>query len=400
MTLTAGVRLDGLEGILPSQSSPPGRWVDERRLERRDVLPDWGLRPAPRLGVVIDLTGDARTVMKASYGQSNTPLGPEVLEAVNSNGFSEAVVAWSDRDSDGSLHPGELGPFTGFIGGATTRFDANARRPLTRESSLGFERQLSGGIEVSATYYRRDYINGLGLVDAARPPSAYQSVTRAYVDPETKLPRAVTVFDLDPELRGVRNHVLTDVRTLESTHHTLEARINRRFQGRWSVSGVVVAQRHRGFLHNGAVTLADFNDPNVRLNRDGASLLNDSPWIASLVSNHRLPLGVNVSMLYAARGGQPLARLTTVSGLVQVSEEVHLVPRGTDRTETVMERLDLGLARRFAVSNAQLDMRLDILNVFNANHVLNQVERIGSAWRRPYGLLDPRAARLRITFQF
>mgnify|MGYP006181014949 CR=1 FL=1 len=53
---------------------------------------------------------------------------------------------------------------------------------------------LPGDVAFTIAYHRRDHRDGLGLLDRARPPSAYTPVTRTYPDPQTGAPVPIVAW--------------------------------------------------------------------------------------------------------------------------------------------------------------------------------------------------------------
>ena len=63
-TVNLGVRLDGLSGHLPAQSSAPGAYVGARDFSEAEVY-DYPFNIAPRIGFSYDLRGNGQTAIKA-----------------------------------------------------------------------------------------------------------------------------------------------------------------------------------------------------------------------------------------------------------------------------------------------------------------------------------------------
>lgn len=400
LTLNLGVRFDGVQGWVPAQSSPAGTFVGARNIEKRDRSPDWPISAAPRLGVSYDLRGNGQTALKAYYGRFYNQIGAEIPIQVNPNGFSAANVAWNDRNGNLRLDPGELGPFTGFVGGATTQFDADADRPYSDEFNVGIDHTLTRDLAVSVSYHRRQHRNGLGVLDRARPASAYTPVPRTYTDPITGQPASITIFNLDPALRAVRDRLITNVDVLKSDYDGVHFQITKKLSNRWQMLGGLTVQNHEGFWHDGTFTNSDFNDPNALLNRDDSAIFTDIPWVLTLSGSYLLPYDVMISAKYTARDGDPLVRDAVFAGLTQASATVLVAPRGTDRTETVSKFLDLRFAKRLNFGGARVEGTVDLFNVMNADHVLNQVSRVGATFGRPSLILTPRIIRVGATLHF
>src|SRR5262249_55014925 len=165
-TVTGGLRYEHLHEYLPAQSSPPTRWTAlglpafqnvPRSLAQTDVV-TWDTA-GPRLSVVYDLTGDARTALKGSAARyyyiistTGTP-----ADAINPNATYQATYTWNDSNHDLIFQPGEQTGTPVITAGSTTSVDPNYRRPYTDEYTAGVDRDLGQSLKVSAVYtYRRE----------------------------------------------------------------------------------------------------------------------------------------------------------------------------------------------------------------------------------------------------
>ena len=403
-TVNAGLRLDGIEGNVPAQSSPAGTYAGERSFEKISGAPDFPINIAPRLGVSYDLFGTGRTAVKAYYGRFYNQFGSEIPESVNPNGLALIPVSWTDTNGNLRAEPNELGAFSGFPRGFFPRVDPDAKRPYSEEINAGIEHTLLPNLALSVSYHRRQHRDGLGIIDLDRPSSVYTPVTRTYDDPQ-RGPQTITVYNLDPALVSRRNRVITNSPLLQSNYDGVAIEVQKRMSNKWQLLGGLTFQKHDGFRHSGTFTsagnVADLNDPNYLLNRDNGSVFLDLPWTASLAGTYVLPYEVAVSGKYTARKGDPLARQLSVTGLSQGGETVFVQQHGEDRTETVNKFLDVRFGKRFALGRAgSYEATVDIFNLLNANHVLLQLETIGSTLGRPSRILSPRVVRLGITARF
>jgi hypothetical protein len=255
---------------------------------------------------------------------------------------------------------------------------------------------------VSVSYHRRQHRNGLGILDRARGADAYAPIVRTYDDPVTGRTESITIYNLKPEFINARDRVIDNVEFLKSNYDGVQFDFQKRMSNRWQMLAGVSLQRHRGFDHNGTFTNFDFSNPNVSINRHEGSVFIDIPWAVTLSGSYLLPYDVTVSAKYTARGGDPLNRTTTFTGLTtsQASETIRLAQRGEDRTEDVTRFVDIRFAKRFAVGRSSLEGAVDLFNVLNANHVLLQNEQIGTTWGRPTRILTPRIIRFGVTARF
>lgn len=138
MTINAGIRFDHHSAYLPDQQAPAG----QRFARVNDIVTfdNWG----PRLGVSVDLTGDAKTVAKASYGSFWLYPAADLASGLNPNATMWLQrYSWSDPNRNGVFDPGEQGTLLSVQGGsAATVFDPDLENTYVRQVTAYVEREL------------------------------------------------------------------------------------------------------------------------------------------------------------------------------------------------------------------------------------------------------------------
>jgi hypothetical protein len=125
------------------------------------------------------------------------------------------------------------------------------------------------------------------------------------------------------------------------------------------------------------------------------------PWSFTLSGSYLAIYDIQISGKYTARAGDPLVRTFQAAGLTQGTQAaVWVQPRGEDRTETISKFVDVRFAKRFSMGTTRFEGTVDIFNLLNANHVMNQNTATGSTWGRPSLILTPRIVRFGLTTRF
>ena len=393
VTINAGVRYEHVRYSLPAQSSPAGRWWPARSFEEVSDLVVWDTI-VPRLGVSMDFFGDGKTALKFSASQYTRMEGTGNFSRTNPNGVSTDLRSWRDPNHDGIPQDSELGPSTGWSGGATTTVDPDIKRPNQWEVVGQIQRELSPGFSLSAAYHWRRYHNLYATTNMAVPYTAYTEVT--ITNPLTLEP--LIIYNQDPATQGKQQSVMgTYPEELYQKYQGFEVKATKRFSSRANVTGGFTVGETLG---NGNPNM---NDPNMRTNWVG-NMGYDSTYQVTAAGNYVLPGGVQVSGSLRRATGHPLNRYLNVGralvpNLTQVTVQVKLVPAGEYRLET-FTLLDFRLSKLFRIRGATLEGIADVYNLLNSNAPVGEVQVWGSSLGRPSSIVDGRLARLGLQLRF
>lgn len=418
-TVNLGLRLDGVHGYVPVQDSPRGTWAEvseqlsdavfEVTSEIRG-LPDWPMNFGPRLNFSYDLLGNGRHALKAGWGRYYTQMGNALSSGANPNAGASAWVGWNDIDGDRLVDLGpsgtlvdspevDLTEFDGFTGGSSTRYDPDATRPYSDDISVGLDMTLGDDISFSATYHRRMHRNSLGVLNLARPPSAYDQFSfECTLD---ICPQATyTAYELKEEYSGGQNRSITNVGLLKSDYNGVAIQFQKRFSNRWQLLGGATFSSHKGVPHSLPWDGNDWNNPNRLVNRDNGSVLTDLPWVVNFAGSYIAPWDIQFGWNYRGRAGNPLVATVPVTDLVQGSESIYAYQRGEERTEALTQLLDFSVRKGFNVGDGRVEFGADLANIFNTQPALGLNTSLGSRYLSPTLVLTPRIIRFTASLQF
>jgi hypothetical protein len=177
LTLNAGVRFDRYRGWTPEQEQMafshglPHLSIPAATFPEAEYF-TW-TSFAPRVGVVFDLGGDGRSVIKANYGLFWHNPGVGVAEDANPNQPLKTVTySWNDANGDRRWQPGEEVNRTATALAGEITVDPNLKQPYSHEAGIFFERQLAEtiGSRVGFVYKTED-----DLIDAYTPGRSFDA---------------------------------------------------------------------------------------------------------------------------------------------------------------------------------------------------------------------------------
>jgi hypothetical protein len=243
LTLNLGARWDRYRGWMPQQRqlafsngpvSVPEQVFDERTFFTWNSF-------GPRVGVIYDLAGDGKTVVKASYGLFWHNPGPAISADANPNQNNKSVTYnWADTNNDRRYQAGEERQLTNTTLSGSIQFDPETTQPFSHDVTAYLERQLTEAIGVRAGFVYKTEDDLIVQYNPGRPIEAY-TVPYSFVDVG---PDGVTGTgdDRTLQLLGVpsaqaANFPLTNVvmnTPRFSRYKTMEASMLKRLSNRWS----------------------------------------------------------------------------------------------------------------------------------------------------------------------
>ena len=411
LTLNPGLRYEILQGSVPAQDAPAGRFVPARHFDAIPNLPDW-YTWAPRFGAAYDLFGNGKTAVKGSLGrymqQEATGFAAKYNPMVE--GFD--IVTWNDLNRDDIAQDNELGAAANATLGVRRNInpDPDIKRPYQVLYNVGVQHELVTGISVSANYYRREYHNMVYTTNLAVPMSAFTLLP--IPDPRGN-GETLPVYNLQRPFLGLVNELDTTSPNNKRTYNGFDLTLNGRGCGGATLGGGV------NVGHTVSV-ICDVADPNALRFCDQTQFSIPLATTIKVNGSYPLPHGLRVSGVFqSADGFGPTAPTNTppanpdshdkltnfivnrtiVPALTQTQVNVLLDAPG-QRYMPRVTQLDLSVAKSVPVGAVVLTPQVDVFNALNANAVLTEVTTYGAALGNPVTILSPRLIRLQVKVRF
>jgi Carboxypeptidase regulatory-like domain len=351
---------------------------------------------APRVGLVFDLFGDGRTVLKGNYGFYWHNPGVGVASPANPNtAAKQATHQWNDVNGDRRWQPGEEGNrlSQALEGGVLLQDDI--QQPYTHEASFWLERQLSDavGIRGGFVYKTEDDLIDTGY-QPLRPPSAFTTPfnfidvgldgRRGSADDAT-----IQMFGL-PSSQAANFPTTTVVSNAGaySRAKTVEVSLNRRYANRWSAS------------IGGAYTMLGDFDNNFPNNPNEPGFEERTTWNLKASGSYDAPGGIRLSPVLRHQSGDPYARTVSVSapsGLI--ASGTHYVDSMSDNREDNIWVFDLRTEKTINFgSRSRARLFLDVFNITNSHASETISQATGLGYQKPSAILAPITGRLGVRF--
>jgi hypothetical protein len=406
VTVNAGVRYDRYLGWLPEQeqiaASVGPVSVQAKTFAEKDLF-TWNVF-APRIGVVYDLRGDGKTVLKGTYGLYWHNPGVGVGGAGNPNiANKSATYAWNDINGDKRWQPGEEGALqTAALEGAIT-VDPNIKAPYTHELSAWIERQITDtmGARAGFVYKTEDdlfetYQPGRGVApfaDAFTVPFTFVDIGVDGVR-GTSDDRNLTYLGL-PQSAAAQFPIAQQVMTTPrfARFKTFELATTKRFSNRWSASAGGSYTMMHDFPTGGYP-----QNPNLPFDQHRTT------WNFKATGMYDAGWGVRLSPVIRHQSGTNYARTLTVSvpaGSGLIASGLAYADAADANREDNIWVFDVRAEKTLNVgSRLRARLTLDAFNLTNS-HASETISRAtGLGYRKPSAILAPFTTRVGLRFIF
>jgi hypothetical protein len=419
-----GLRFDRWTVSYPEQVKEEGPWDDfftERGMPA--VTPASpriaslnGL--APRLGLTYVLTGDGKTILKASYSRYLHAIGDEVPGFTNPNGRAVALFAFNDNNGNGLFDDGEINfdfPLAVNIPAAND-VDPDIALPQTDEITLGFQKEMFTDLVAGAYFIYRKDKRLIDDINVGVPFDQYEEV--AALDPGLDLvpgtpdDRPITVYNQSPYSLGQDQFLLTNPDGLDASYVGIVLKGQKRFRDRWQMLASLTFGKSTGFLPGPGLEGSEgsgfatplFADPNTLINAEGSTFW-DRTYVFRASGSYNDFFGFKLGGSFRAQRGQPLYRSIIITSdidgapLNQGLIEVIADPQGFMRHPRVL-LVDVRVEREFFLGKfGRLGVVGDIFNMTNANTATGIGQR-GRLFGVIENILAPRVIRIGLRYRF
>jgi hypothetical protein len=418
-TINAGLRYDRYHGWNPEQeqlaatvgrASVPAQSFAETHLFTWNVF-------APRLGVVFDLTGDGRTVLKGNYGLYWHNSGVGVAQNANPNIASKsATFTWNDQATcagcirgDRLWQPGEEGanPTSQALSGSI-QINPDLKAPYSHETSAWIERQLTDtmGLRAGFVYKTEDDLitNNYQLqrgLDAYTVP--FNFVDRGVdgllntADDRTLslLGFCANTGSLCPTSQAANFPTTQYVTNLDQfgRYKTVEVSMNRRYSNKWSAS-----------MGGGYTWLHNFPE-NFPQNPNQPGVQDRTTWNFKATASYDADWGIRISPVLRHQSGVNYARTVAItvpagSGLAVSGTTIYAEPANSNREDNIWV-FDVRAEKNVEItSRIRTRLYLDLFNLTNS-HASETIGRAtGTSYQKPTAILAPFTARVGFRFIF
>jgi Carboxypeptidase regulatory-like domain/TonB dependent receptor len=421
-TINAGLRFDRYKIGWPEQSFTPEQSAYFPPVSTQATTVADLKSLSPRLGFAWDLTGSGKTVWKAYYGRFYYNPSTEISSLENPVG--QAARRYQFRDQNGNkILDGqhELGnPLTTVGGAGFVTVDRNLEHAYGQESSTHFEQEVAPYLSARGSYVYKNTRNGWAEIDLTRvnaytTPFAFADIGADNLR-NTADDQQLTLFDRPanaPSTRTFTNPgLIPGVPAFEGDYHTIEFALNRRFHGKWLLltsfehtwaddfRTTTTGTSSLDVVRQATSAISGANNVMSLPNRRRLGRQETTYWNYKVLGRYVFPYDFGVSGSYKLQSGYNWARNTSVTLPNAGSESVLMEPLKSNRTENV-HIVDFRVEKGFRLARAgRVTGMVDLFNAFNVNPIVGFRTVTGARFQELIAVLDPRAARFGIRWDF
>jgi hypothetical protein len=370
----------------------------------------------PRVALIYDLFGNAKTALKASWGRFATNPAASIASLVNPIDLTTRKYAWDAAylSADTAIAatritPAYVATLQPIFGGAQltpAAVDPNLKDSYTDEFTFGVEQEIAGDVRAHAVVVRKRQENTFGRYDRLRTLSSFDPVQAVDPGPDG-IPRnaddrIITVWEtrVAPD---TTDYYLTN-KPIGGTYSTVEFGVTKRMSDAWQLtSGVDWTKRNLS---------SEFSeDPNIIFWNSNDT--QTTGWTFKASGSYVFGRGVLVSASYNAMKGEPYGRLFTVTEqYLRLADPHRTTPLVQGNMTIVAEKLgtyylpainmvNLRAQKEFVIGNTQqLQLMVNIFNLTGAETVTDVVITTNRLFRNPQSNINGSVIRFAARYMF
>jgi hypothetical protein len=421
-TINAGVRFDRYKIGWPAQSFTPEQTAYFSPVTTEETTVADLKSVSPRLGFAWDLTGSGKTVWKGFFGRFYYNPSTDISSLENPVGQAALRYQFNDLNGNKILDgPQELGRLLTTVGGAGfVKVDRNLRHAYGQEASTHFEQELLPLLSMRASYVYKTTRDGWAEIDVTRVNAYTIPFPFTDVGPDgvrgTADDQQLTLYDRPASTPSTRMFTTTGlvpgVPALEGDYHTVEFALNRRFHGKWLLltsfehtwaedfRNTTTGTTALDVVRQGTTGISGASDVMGQPNRRRLGRQQTTFWNYKVISRYVFPYDVAVSGSYKLQSGYNWGRNTSVALPNAGSESILMEPVNANRTENV-HIVDFRVEKGFRIGPLRkVTGMMDLFNALNQNPTVGFRTVTGARFKEVISVLDPRAARFGIRWDF
>jgi hypothetical protein len=387
---------------------------------------------APRLGVVWDIFGTGKDVIKLNVARYSTQTGFWVYgDIINPIPYREVDLRWVDN-GDGRVQANELfgtdwatglptvSPFdpagwswySGFnldgTAATTNVLDPNLNCPLLDEISASYEKEIISDFSVRLeAYYKKRHrlIWDLGQMANGTVETAANWYQQG-VDSVTGAPYYARLERPIGTYRTNQNNAYTAYKAIELV-------LKKRLSNNWMLDGSFTLMDWKYWAKGDTLDLTNYSyyDGGAQAPQAGGSGISDvfvnSRWLAKMTGMYQFPYGFNASFSITARDGYVINPFNQVNrrniGWTNINAAaIGKIGKCGDTRLPALAVLNARIEKVFNLSDTMsVAVACDAFNILNTNTALSQQARLNSVnYGNTLRIVNPRVLRFGVHFNF
>jgi hypothetical protein len=426
LTLNLGIRFDHDHAYIPPLVKEQGQFGGSGSFQRIEgnTFNSW----SPRLAAAYDLTGNGKTVIKATYADYQGA-GPSAAP-YSLAGVTATTYRFHDLNKDGMYEPGEvdlsLNGGTDFLsitgnGVSTNIFNPGLQRSHEREFTGILDREIVANMAAHIVYVYREPMGQTVTINALRPYSAYDiPLQRRDPGPDGVINTTddggmVTIWDYAPSYAGAKfvgNEVVNRPDSRSNHYHNFEFTLARRASARWSAQTSFLTTKN--YVYAVGIPQSP-NDNYFPLDKTWN-------WVYKINGSYTFPKDIVFSGLFDVQPGVKGQAATATTGttgsivgrtyIFRAADPLGGAPLKQQSTVTlrlsdpgqvvgpVRASANLRLSKVMKFNTKELRVGVDLLNAFNSNAFWTMDFTSGPTFGYGTAFTNPRTVQFSGSFEF